>query len=262
MDVQGKVALVTGGGSGIGRATAQRLARAGAAVVVVDRDPAGARATATAIAAAGGKAVAAQADVADEISLAAAFARAEAEYGGLDIVVNNAGVMTAPTAFPETPVSAWMRTIEINLRGVILGTQLAIAALQKRGGGAIVNTASLAGVLSIYSDPVYAASKGGVILFTRSLAPLRLSHNIRVNCVCPGVVDTPLLHVFDEEDGGAASARTERVPKVQPEDIADGILALIANDDAAGEALQVAAGWPRAVIPAPTRDDLKALPRF
>lgn len=260
MDVRGKVALVTGGGSGIGRATARLLAAEGATVYVLDRDAAGAVETADAIAAAGGSAVAVSADVTDEAGMAAVIDRAEREHGGLDILVNNAGVTTSQPPFPQTPSDRWARTLEINLRAVILGTQLAIPALIRRGGGAITHTASMAGIMGFPPDPVYAASKGGVVLFTRSLAPMRETHNIRVNCVCPGFVDTPMLHRVNHDVDEAARREREvmlaGLPKLGAEDIAAAHLQLIQDEDAAGQALRAAFGMPRSYILAPLLDDL------
>lgn len=255
MDVQGKVALVTGGGSGIGRAVALRLATEGARVAVLDRDEIGARGTADAIRAAGGNALAIAADVTDEESLTAAFNQAQIELGSLDIVVNNAGVVTGQPPFPEAPASQWKRTLDVNLFAVILGTQLAVERMGERGG-AIINTASLAGIMGFPPDPAYAASKGGVVLFTRSLAPLKESHGIRVNCVCPGFVDTPMLHGYSGDATPERRAILDQLPKLQPDDIADAMLGLITDDNAAGQAVQTAAGMPRVAIPAPGLESL------
>jgi NAD(P)-dependent dehydrogenase (short-subunit alcohol dehydrogenase family) len=262
VDVRGKVALVTGAGSGIGLATARRLAREGAIVYVVDREVASVTETARLIAGDGGEAVAVAVDVTDGAALAATIARAEREHGGLDIMVNNAGVMTGQPYFPETPAAQWNRTVDINLRAVILGTQLAIPALERRGGGAISSTASLAGVVGLGTDPVYAATKAAVIFFTRSLEPLSRRRGIRVNCVCPGSVDTPMLRHYGNEPHSPEAARREQIattlPKLSPDDIADAHFALICDETMAGQALQVAYGLPRLPIPVPTLESLMA----
>lgn len=252
MEIQGKVALVTGGGSGIGEAAAVRLGRDGASVLVVDRDMAGAERVAAAIRAAGGKARAHAADVTDEAALGAAIEAAETAFGGLDIMLNNAGVVTGQPGWPQASSAQWGRTLDINLRAVILGTQLAIPALIRRGGGAIVNTASIAGLMGFPPDPVYSATKGGVVLFTRSLAPLKDSDKIRVNCVCPGFVDTPLLQGLSGAAAPQAAAMLNALPKLTSDDVADAIVSLITDDSLAGQALQIAAGQERQFVSAPS----------
>ena len=205
MDIQGKVALITGGGSGIGRATALRLASEGAAVVIADIDEAGGAETVRQIESTGGRAAFVQADVTVAADAEAMVAFAEKTFGGLDILHNNAGILTGQPRYPEAEPERWIKVLEINLRGVILGSQFGIQSMRKGGGGVIVNTASMAGFgYGFPPDPVYAASKGGVVLFTASLAPLKDEANIRVNCVCPGVVDTPMMH--GARQGGALSA--------------------------------------------------------
>ncbi|MFB3094206.1 MAG: SDR family NAD(P)-dependent oxidoreductase [Dehalococcoidia bacterium] len=150
IDIEGNVALVTGSGSGIGRATALRLAREGAAVVVADIDEEGGRETVRQIEATGGRAAFIRADVAGEADVRAMVAFAEETFGGLDILVNNAGVVEGVTterlSFPEVEPERWNRTLDVNLRGVILGTQYGIQAMRKRGGGVIVNISSGAGI--------------------------------------------------------------------------------------------------------------------
>ena len=247
MEIENTVAIVTGGGSGIGRATALRLAQEGATIAVVDVDEEGGRETARQIDATGGIAGFFRADVTSVEEMRKLFEAVESAFGGVDIVHNNAGIITGLPRFPETPEAEWSRMLDINLRGVILGTQLAIGAMRKRGGGAIVNTASLAGIgYGFPPNPVYAASKGGVVLFTASLAPLKDSDNIRVNCVCPGVVDTPMLTRASEagSDGerDAVMQRLRSLPMLQPDDIADAVITLIRDDSLAGRALMVRNG--------------------
>jgi len=271
LEISDKVALVTGAGSGIGRASAVRLATEGASVVVADVDDAGARETVAQIEAAGGKAaavhadpslrsgqapraVAFRADVTQEEDVRAMIAFAESTYGGLDILHNNAGIITGPPRWPDTEPEAWIRMLDINLRGVILGTQLALPAMRKRGGGAIVNTASMAGVgYGFPPNPVYAASKGGVVLFTASLAPLAAEANIRVNCVCPGVVDTPMLRRAADgpADTRVLDERLRSVPILAPEEIADCVVYFIRDDSLAGRALLVRNGLPRELLRMP-----------
>ena len=245
MEIPGNVALVTGAGNGIGRATALRLAREGARVVAVDIDRDSGNATARMIMEAGGDATFLRADVGCEDDLTGMFATAVREYGSVDILHNNAGVETGLPAWPSTPPEQWSRTLAIDLWSVIRATQLAIPVMQERGGGVIVNTASSAGLGGLPPDPVYAAAKGGVVLFTRSLAHLKAETNITVCCICPGVVDTGLVR--DAEDPRVRGL-IERLPFLPPEEIADAVVALIRDDEAAGKALRVAAGMEREYV--------------
>ena len=256
MDINSKTALVTGAGSGIGRASALRLAQEGASVVVADIDEPGGRETVAQIEKAGGHAAFVRADVTIEADVRAMIAFAESTYGGLDILHNNAGIITSVPRWPDTEPARWMRMLDINLKGVILGTQLALPALRKRGGGVIVNTASMAGVGTGFPpNPVYSASKGGVVLFTASLAPLKDEANIRVNCVCPGIVNTPMLRVATEgveaTQQQVTSDLLSRIPIIQPEEIADCVVYFIRDDTLAGRALMVPNGRPRELVRLP-----------
>lgn len=238
MDIRGKVAVVTGGGSGIGRATAVRLAREGAAVVVVDTDDVGARDTVTSVVQAGGSAVAIAADVTSDVDARRMFAVAEERFGGVDILHNNAGVTAGTLDFTAATSEQWERVINVNLRAVVLGTHLAIPLMRQRHGGAIVHTASLAAFVGFPPDPVYAATKAAVVMFTHSLTPLA-AEGIRVNCVCPGVVNTPMLR---RSAGDAQPDWLGTVPMLEPEVIADGVVQLILDDSLAGRALRIAPG--------------------
>jgi NAD(P)-dependent dehydrogenase (short-subunit alcohol dehydrogenase family) len=245
LEIEGRVALVTGAGSGIGRAAALRLAREGARIVAVDRDAGTAAETARMIKEAGGDATPVRADVSADADLHAMFEAAERAYGGLDILYNNAGIATGLPAFPETPEAQWHRTLEVDLWSVIRATQLAVPLMRARGGGVIVNTASMAGLIGFALDPVYAAAKGGVVLFTRSLANLKKHANISVSCVCPGAVDTPIVRAAEDP---RVRAIPDRFPFLPPEEIAEAVVALIRDDDAAGKALQVAAETGRVYV--------------
>src|SRR5262249_44909347 len=143
----------------------------------------------------------------------------------------------------------WQRVIDVNLRGVILGTHLALPALQRRGGGVIVHTASLAAFVGFPPDPVYAATKAAVVMFTHSLGPLAALEKIRVNCVCPGVVNTPMLRRGRE---GGDVVLPANIPLLEPEEIADGVIQLIVDDTLAGQALRISRG----------RRDFAPLPEF
>jgi NAD(P)-dependent dehydrogenase (short-subunit alcohol dehydrogenase family) len=240
MDPRDKVAIVTGGGSGIGRATVLALARAGAVVVAADLDIAGAEETARMAGVEGGRASAARVDVTDSAQLGGLVADVERRHGGLDILHNNAGVIASGKAYPDAAFAAWNRIVDVNLRAVILGTQLGIEAMRRRGGGAIVNTASLAGLTGYPTDPVYGATKGGVVMLTLSLAPLASSDRIRVNCVCPGITDTPMVRQArargDVEFPGFVPTD---LPMIAPEAVAEGVLTLIRDESLAGRALKV-----------------------
>lgn len=244
MELNGKAAIVTGGGSGIGRATALALARNGVRVIVADRDVAGAAETARRIQAAGGETQSLTCDVTEVEQVRSLIETCEQTYGGLDILFSNAGVTTGLPSFPDGATVRWQQTLAVNLYAVILCAQLAIPAMRRRGGGAIVNAASTAAIGGLEIDPVYAASKGGVLLFTRSLAGLKEQEGIRVNCICPGVVETPLVLAAEDPQ---LRALAERLPTLQPEDVAEAVLGLL-RDDVAGQALIVSASRPRAYL--------------
>jgi len=203
MEIDGKVALVTGAGSGIGRAAALALAGEGAAVVVGDIAEGPGRETVGLIEDAGGRAAFVPGDVSDPKQLAAMFDAAAKEFGGLDIVHNNAGIVCGAPLWPDTDPAALFRQVAVNLGAVVVGTRLAVDHLGPRGGGAVVNTASLAAVFPLEAEPAYSATKAGVVMFTRACAGLEQSHGIRVTAVLPALVDTPLL---DKTGDGVTAA--------------------------------------------------------
>lgn len=186
------VAVVTGAARGIGAATAEALARDGHHVVLADRDPYGARAAAERIRAWGGVAVAEQVDIAEGDSLDALLASVESTFGGLDVMVNNAGV-TRRIPFDEITEGDWHDIVDVNAKGTFFATQKAAAALRRRGGGRIVNIASIAGKgYPGTSNAAYAASKGAIIALTRVASTLLGRDGITVNAVCPGITRTAL----------------------------------------------------------------------
>ena len=255
MKLDGKVAIITGAGSGIGRATALRLAREGASIVVADQNEAGARDTVALVEQAGGKAAAVNVDVTKPADLANMLAFAEKTYGGFDILYNNAGVTTGNPRFPECSEEKWRRTVEIDLNAVIEGTRQAIPKLRARGGGVIISTASLAGLFGFQNDPVYAAAKHGVVGLTRALINLKDEMNIRVNCVCPAVVRTPLVTSGLDSLQGAAREAAEKqlnaMPMLPAEEIAEAVYELIRDDDAAGVVMGITLGDTRRVVDPP-----------
>lgn len=194
----GKVALVTGGGSGIGRESSLLFAREGARVLVADRDAKAGEATAAAIAQAGGEARAVGCDVARGADVEAAVAAAERHFGALHVLFNNAGIFPAQDGSPvDTPEDVFDLVMNVNLKGVFLGCKYGIPALLRAGGGSIVNTASFVAVMGAATSQIaYTASKGGVLAMTREIAVEYARQGIRANSLCPGPVNTPLLAEF------------------------------------------------------------------
>ena len=189
----GKTVIVTGGGSGIGAATARELGASGATVVVADRDLPGAEKVAAGIAAAGGRAHAVAADVADPASVEAMIRFATDRTGGLHGLVNNAGIggPIAPTG--DYDIGGWQQVVDINLSGVFYGIRFAVPAMQKAGGGAIVNVASILGSVGFAGSVAYVSAKHAVVGMTKTAALDHAASGIRVNAVGPGFIHTPLV---------------------------------------------------------------------
>jgi 2-hydroxycyclohexanecarboxyl-CoA dehydrogenase len=243
MEFAHKTAVVTGAGSGIGRATAQALAREGAHVIVADIDPAGGEATASGIRQQGGKASFMPVDLTDPASIKAFAAAAQAQHGTVDVLVNAAGWgRTAP--FVDGAPEFWNKLVALNFVGPMQLTQALLPAMIERGGGRIVNIASDAGRVGSLGETVYSGAKGGLIAFTKSLARETARYQINVNCVCPGPTDTPLMAAVPDR---VKEALIKAIPfrrLGQPEEVAEAVL-FFASGRAAyvtGQVLSVSGG--------------------
>jgi NAD(P)-dependent dehydrogenase (short-subunit alcohol dehydrogenase family) len=225
-----KVTVITGAASGIGRATAKRFAAEGAKVVVADLSEPQGTELANEI---GGTFI--HVDVANEQSVEALYNATEAKYGGVDVLFNNAGISPADDdSILTTGLEAWQRVQDVNLTSVYLCCRYGIPHLQKRGGGSIINTASFVAVLgSATSQISYTASKGGVLSMSRELGVQFAREGIRVNALCPGPVNTPLLQELFAKDPERAARRLIHVPMgrfAEPEEIASAVLFLASDD--------------------------------
>ena len=225
-DFKGQVALVTGASSGMGLATAEAFAEAGAAVVLADLKEEAVRAAARKLVAAGHKAIAVACDVSDDAQVAAMVDRAVAEFGRLDAAFNNAGTMAriAPTA--DSTREEWDRVIGVNLRGVWSCMKHELRQMQRQGGGAVVNNASVGALTGNPGIGSYIASKHGVIGLTRTAALEYVKHGVRVNAVNPGLIDTRIARDVVDGDEQAYAAMAERVPigrAGRPEEIASAV---------------------------------------
>jgi NAD(P)-dependent dehydrogenase (short-subunit alcohol dehydrogenase family) len=200
--LEGKVALITGAGSGIGRESAVLFSGEGAAVVVVDRDDKGGRETVDSISDGGGQAVYVHADVSRTDDCARMVAAAEAEFGHLHVLFNNAGIMDSrDDDVVSTDEGVWDLTMNVNAKGVFLGCKHGVPALRRAGGGSIINTASFVARLGAATPQIaYTASKGAVLALTRELAVVHAREKIRVNALCPGPLHTELLMKFLDTD--------------------------------------------------------------
>jgi NAD(P)-dependent dehydrogenase (short-subunit alcohol dehydrogenase family) len=225
-----KVAIITGAASGIGRATAVRFAAEGAKVVVADLADEAGSALASEL---GGLYM--HVDVADEESVKAMFAATIETFGGLDILFNNAGISpNDDDSILTTGVEAWQRVQDVNLKSVYLCCKYGIPYMQQRGGGSIINVASFVAIMgSATSQISYTASKGGVLSMSRELGVQFARENIRVNALCPGPVNTPLLQELFAKDPERAARRLVHVPMgrfAQPEEMASAVLFLASDD--------------------------------
>ena len=254
MELQGQVTIVTGAGRGIGRATALELARLGADIVIAELDQAGGKRTAEEVGALGRRAVVAQTDVTSRADLRAMVDRAKAELGGIDILVNNAGIYRAAATLDVTE-EHWDAIMTINAKAVFFASQAVLPAMLAQKRGSIVSLASMAGKIGSKTNLPYNASKAAVISMTKSLALAHAADGIRVNCVCPGFVETDMWTVVSRDQGALLGMtpeeftrqRTAQVPlgrMEKPEDVAH-VIAFLAGPRSGymtGQALSVDGG--------------------
>jgi NAD(P)-dependent dehydrogenase (short-subunit alcohol dehydrogenase family) len=246
--VEGKVMLVTGGGSGIGRATALKLAQEGATVLIADYVQEGGERTVKMIKDGGGTASFIHADVSLAAHVEAMVARAVQTYGRIDGAFNNAGIEGRMATTVETSEENFDRTIAINLKGVWLCMKYEIPQMLKQGGGSIVNTASVAGLVGIERLAAYNASKHGVVGLTRTAALEYATKNIRVNCVCPGAIRTPMTERIIDSGGMSEQEAVAAEPVGRwgkPEEIAQGVVWLLSDSASfvTGHPMTIDGGW-------------------
>jgi NAD(P)-dependent dehydrogenase (short-subunit alcohol dehydrogenase family) len=231
-ELQGKVAIVTGASSGIGKAACELFAAEGAVVIAADVDDRKGQVVADAVAKSGQTCAFVHADVSKESDVEAMIELALSQYGRLDVLFNNAGIEGEQAPTGDATVDNWDRVIAINLKGVFLGMKHGIRAMLRNGGGSIVNNASVAGLVGFAGIPAYCASKGGVVQLTRTAALEYATQGVRVNCLCPGVIDTPMVERFTHDNAEALAQLTTLEPLARlgkPNEVAE--LALFLASD-------------------------------
>ena len=251
MRLKNKVALITGAGSGIGRAIATLFAKEGAKVVIADIDNKRGEETAQMIRESRGEAMFVHADVSKSADAERMVKTTAEKYGKLDVLVNNAAINPRGTVV-DTTEEIWDKVINVNLKGVFLVSKHAIPIMAERGGGTIINIASVNGFVALANEAAYDAAKGGVVMLTKAMAIDHSRQNIRVNCVCPGATDTPLLRrsinvALDPEKQRKTfmeyNVALHRL--IKPEEIAYAVLFLASDESSAvtGAAYMVDGGW-------------------
>ena len=250
LGLDGKVVLVTGAASGIGRATAKAFAREGATLALVDRDGEGLRTVREEIVAAGGRATTLALDVTDSAAVDRAHDEVAVEHGRIDVAFNNAGVIEPVAWLHDTPEDSWDRVIAVNLKGVWLCMRAQLRHMFARREGVIVNTSSAAGLVGAPGTSPYTTAKHGVIGLTRTAALEYATHGIRVNAVAPGTVETPMMDEFSrqQDDPFADAPVRHGHPNgrlARPEEIADAVLFLASERStfATGSTLVVDGGY-------------------
>ncbi|TNC08332.1 SDR family oxidoreductase [Methylobacterium terricola] len=249
MKLDGRIAIITGGGSGIGHEAARLFADEGAVVIVADRDAAAAERVAAELTARGARAEAATVDVAREAEVAALIGATAGRHGRLDILVNNAGYGIAGTVV-DTSEADWDALMAVNVKGVFFGCKHAVQVMERQGGGVIVNTASAVATVGILNRAAYVASKGAVAALTRAVALDHVGAKVRVNCVAPGTIESPYFaQILAGPDGPELRRGLEMRQAMerlgQPIEVAKAILFLASDDSSfcTGTMLVVDGGW-------------------
>ena len=246
--MDGKVALISGGARGMGASEARLFAREGAAVVIGDILDEEGEAAAASIAADGGRSRYVHLDVTQEADWEAAVAAAVSQFGSLDVLVNNAGIGSSSFQIHEEPVELWDRTIDVNLKGVFLGTRATVPAMLEAGGGSIINISSQLGIVGVpYNGSAYQTSKGGVRIFTKAAALQYADRGIRVNSVHPGPIVTEMTRA-GRDDPERLSIMLARIPMGrygEAEEVANAVLYLASDESSfvTGSEVVVDGGW-------------------
>ena len=246
--LDGKVALISGGARGMGASEARLFAREGAAVVIGDILDEEGDTTAASIAAVGGRCRFVHLDVTQEADWQTAVAEAVSQFGSLDVLVNNAGIGSSSFEIHEEPVELWDRTIDVNLKGVFLGTRTAVPAMLEAGGGSIINISSQLGIVGVpYNGSAYQTSKGGVRIFTKAAALQYANRGIRVNSVHPGPIVTEMTRA-GRDDPERLSIMLARIPMGrygEAEEVANAVLYLASDESSfvTGSEVVVDGGW-------------------
>ncbi len=230
MILANKVDIITGGGSGIGKASAYLFAKEGAKVVVAQRTQATGEETAAAINSSGGEAIFVRTDVSIASEVEHLVKVAMDTFGKIDILFNNAGILFGATSVENTEEYWWDRIYAINVKGVFFGAKYVVPEMKKAGGGAIINTASMGGVRPVKYGSTYASSKGAVITLTKALALELAPHNIRVNCITPTMTETPMTEGFSEKWKKVIMSNIPIGRIAKPEDVAYAALYLASDE--------------------------------
>lgn len=247
-DLTNKIAFISGAANGIGKATALLFSRSGAKVAVVDVQDEAGEAVAQSIRSNGGEAVYIHCDVSNRAEIKRAIERTVESFGGIDLAFNNAGIEGEAGFTADCSEDNWDRTIAINLTGVWLAMKYQIPEMIKRGGGAIVNCSSIAGIVGTAGVPAYNASKHGVVGLTETAALEYINQNIRINAVCPGVIHTPMIDRFTRGDDAAVKGLVASEPigrMGRPEEVAEAVAWLCsdASTFVIGHAMPIDGGW-------------------